>query len=210
MFKNISSSAKVFFSCLGIMALMMYSTSTISTIYAQGTTNIFPMYRHNLQRTGRVPFAGPSNNDIKWSISTSGEIWSSPVIDADGVIYVGGTDGNLLSVTPNGKVLWAYKVSDEIFGSPTIGLEGVVYFGSVDGRLYAISPDGKLKWKFQTKGAVHTSPAIDSKGIVYFGSYDGKLYALGANGKLLWNYQTGAEIFTSSPAIGTDNTIYMH
>ena len=37
-----------------------------------------------------------------------------------GVIYVGSTDGNLLSVTSKGKVLWSFKNGDEIFGAPAI------------------------------------------------------------------------------------------
>lgn len=101
--------------------LLLYSTSRISSIHAQGTADTFPMYKYNLQRTGCVPFAGPSNNNVKWSISSSGEIWSSPVVDADGVVYAGSTDGSLLSMTPKGKVLWAFKSGDEIFGSPAIG-----------------------------------------------------------------------------------------
>ena len=158
--KNVFSDVKTTLFCLTANALIMSSILPISDICAQDVANSFPMYRYNLQRTGRVPFTGPFNDNLKWSISSSGEIWSSPVVDSDGVIYVGSTDGNLLSITPKGKVLWAFKTADEIFGAPAIGSDGIVYFGSADGRIYAINPDGKLKWKFQAGGAIHSSPAI--------------------------------------------------
>ncbi|MCR4318893.1 MAG: PQQ-binding-like beta-propeller repeat protein, partial [Candidatus Brocadiaceae bacterium] len=182
--KSVFSDVKTTLFCLTANALIMSSIIPTSDIYAQDAANSFPMYRYNLQRTGRVPFAGPSNDTLKWNISSSGEIWSSPVVDSDGVIYIGSTDGNLLSITPKGKVLWAFKTADEIFGAPAIGTDGIVYFGSADGRIYAINPDGKLKWKFQAGGAIHSSPAVGDKGTVYVSSYDGKLYAIAANGKL--------------------------
>src|SRR3990170_3725691 len=103
--KSVFSDVKTTLFCLTANALIMSSIIPTSDIYAQDAANSFPMYRYNLQRTGRVPFAGPSNDTVKWSVSSAGEIWSSPVVDAEGVIYIGSTDGNLLSVTSNGKVL---------------------------------------------------------------------------------------------------------
>ncbi|NUN24973.1 MAG: PQQ-binding-like beta-propeller repeat protein, partial [Candidatus Jettenia caeni] len=176
--KNILFCAIPPFLYLAIIILIMSSISPISPLYAQDIPNNFPMFKYNLQRTGRVPFAGPSDNSLKWSISTAGEIWSSPVVNTEGVVYIGSTDGSLLAITPKGKVMWAFKAADEIFVTPAIGTDGTIYFGSADGRFCAVHPDGKLKWKFQTKGAIHSSPVIDKKGTVYFGSYDGKLYAI--------------------------------
>src|SRR3990172_9371718 len=169
--KNVFSNVKTTLFCLTANALIMSSILPVSDIYAQDAANSFPMYRYNLQRTGRVPFASPFNENLKWSISSSGEIWSSPVVDSDGVIYVGSRDGNLLSITPKGKVLWAFKTPNEIFGAPAIGTDGIVCFGSADGRIYALNPDGKLKWKFKTGGGFHSSPDFGDKGTVYISSF---------------------------------------
>src|SRR5574340_22747 len=103
--RNIFSCRRYLLFCLVTIVLAAYNLSLVPFIYAQNVTNDFPMYRYTIQRTGRVPFAGPANNSVKWSISTSGEIWSSPAVSTNGTIYVGSTDGNLLSITPKGKVV---------------------------------------------------------------------------------------------------------
>jgi outer membrane protein assembly factor BamB len=64
-----------------------------------------------------------------------------------------------------------------------------------------------LEWKFQTGGEISSPPAI-AHGRIYVGSSDGNLYALNRQGELLWKFQTSLPIRTS-PAIGSDGTIYL-
>ena len=66
---------------------------------------------------------------------------------------------------------------------------------------------------------MHSSPAIGSDGTVYVGSFDQKLYAInGKTGVKLWEFKTGEWIddegnthsgVYSSPAIGSDGTVYV-
>jgi outer membrane protein assembly factor BamB len=66
-----------------------------------------------------------------------------------------------------------------------------------------------LKWKFQTGGPIDASPAIGN-GRIYVASEDGNLYALNLRGDLLWTFRTGQPfLFPSSPAIGSDGTVYL-
>jgi outer membrane protein assembly factor BamB len=70
-----------------------------------------------------------------------------------------------------------------------------------------------LKWKFQTGGSVNSPPAV-GHGRIYVGSDDGNLYALNLQGVLLWKFQTGNSragipLIMTSPAIGSDGTIYL-
>jgi outer membrane protein assembly factor BamB len=63
---------------------------------------------------------------------------SSPAIDANGIVYMGGVDGNMYAVRPNGTLLWKFALGGAIGSSPAIDLDRTIYVGSTDGNLYAI------------------------------------------------------------------------
>ncbi len=145
------------------------------------------------------------NGGLEWKIST-GAIYSSPAIGADGTIYVGSSN-YLCAIQEWGTFEWQFRAGDYAFdSSPAIGADGTIYVGSDDGYLYAVNRTEK--WRFQTGGDVDSSPAIDADGIVYVGSDDGYLYAINPNGTEKWRFQTGGEI-DSSPAIGADGIVYV-
>lgn len=132
---------------------------------------------------------------------------SSPAVAADGTIYLGTFEGNLIALLPDGRKKWRFKVGLEIASSPAIADDGTVYFGSRDRHLYAVNPEGRLGWRFATQGWVDASPAIAADGTVYFGCWDHFFYALKPDGSLKWQYPVGA-IVDASAAIGRDGTIY--
>lgn len=195
--------------CFILCTIVICDYVDSGNVYATDANSAFPMFKYNRERTGKTPFDGPFKNEIKWYVSSAGEIWSSPVISKEGNIYITSTDGNLLAIAPEGNVLWAFKSEDEIFATPAVGENGDIYFGAVDGNLYTVDAYGKMKWKFNTNTSIHSSPVIDAEGNIYFGAYDGNLYAVDAQGKLLWKFKTGSAIIASSPAIGQNNTIYV-
>ncbi len=84
------------------------------------------MFRHDLQHTGRSPYEGPDQPLLKWSYETSGPIWSSPAIGADGTIYFG-YDG-LYALNSDGSLKWRYLTGCEVPSSPAIRDEGTIYF----------------------------------------------------------------------------------
>ena len=56
----------------------------------------------------------------KWALAIGGAMWSSPVIGADGTIYVGSDDDNLYAVNPDGTRKWAFLTEGKIgFSSPS-------------------------------------------------------------------------------------------
>ena len=56
------------------------------------------MFRGNLAHTGVYNAAGvPKFSQIKWKFHTDGQVISSPAI-ANGMAYVGSTDGNLYAL----------------------------------------------------------------------------------------------------------------
>lgn len=130
--------------------------------------------------------------------------FSSPTI-ANGVVYIGSTDGNLYAFDAGGATgcsgtpktcqpLWTTAATGGpmSFSSPAVA-NGRVYVGaSDDGKLYAFDAAGTAGcsgtpkrcaplWTGPTGGYIYSSPAVAS-GVVYIGSKDGKLYALDADG----------------------------
>jgi eukaryotic-like serine/threonine-protein kinase len=184
-----------------------------------------PMFRNNLAHTGVYDAVGvPRLSGIKWKFHTGGPILSSPAI-ANGLLYVGSTDGYLYAVDiKSGEMKWKFATKARIVSSPAVA-GGVVYFASYDGGFYAVDAwNGKLKWRFNNAGErrfaashIHgalpaaeimpdpfdcylSSPAV-WHGTVYFGSGDGNIYALNAaTGAVQWKFKTG-DVVHASPAI---------
>lgn len=163
-------------------------------------------------------YAINANGSLKWVYSTGAAVRSSPVVDGDGIIYVGSYDGNLYAINPNGSLKWNYRSGEYIFTSPAIGADGTIYWACAH-SLYAQNPDGTLKWSYKPTGYIHSSPASGADGTLYFGCgggfaqgnplQNGKLYALNSDGSFKWSYTAGGDIDYSSPAIGSDGTIYI-
>jgi outer membrane protein assembly factor BamB len=153
---------------------------------------------------------------------------TSPVIDADGLIYFGSADGHLYKVLDRGsdaKKIWQFPAVGEaplapITSSAALSADGsVVYIGCDDNNLYAVdTADGTEIWNtgtanpccFMIMGPVRSSPTIDSKGFIYVGSDDNNVYAINpANGVIRWVFPTGG-VVRSTAAISRDGgTIYI-
>ncbi len=168
----------------------------------------WPMFRHDLNHTGRSPYDTSSNlGNQKWNFTTGDHVHSS-AIGSDGTLYFGSYDNKLYAVNPNGIQRWNFTTGGSIEPSPAIGSDGTLYVGSRDNKLYAINPNGTQKWNFTTGDWVDSSAAIGSDGTIYVGSHDKKLYAINPNGTEKWNFTTGS-VVDSSPAISIDGTIYV-
>jgi outer membrane protein assembly factor BamB len=169
-----------------------------------------------------------------WTGLTGAAVDSAPAV-ANGVVYVGSSDGKLYAfavgcATGGGACtpIWTATTGGAIDSSPAV-VSNRVYVGSADGKLYVFSVgcatgDASCNplWTATTGGAIHSSPAVDAS-VVYVGSSDGKLYAFDGTGVAgcsgtpkvctpLWTATTGAAI-ESSPAVanghvyvGSDDT----
>jgi outer membrane protein assembly factor BamB len=191
-----------------IILSIVFSLRTLAAS-ATLTGEIWPVFRHDLQHTGRSQYDTSANNGtLKWKYSTGGVIYSSPAIGSDGTIYAGSRDSYFYALNPDGTLKWRYETGNGIWSSPAIGSDGTIYVGSDDHYLYALNPGGNLKWKYRTGDMIWSCPAIGSDGTIYIGSNDHYLYALNTDATLKWRYKTGDTIITS-PAIGFDGTIYV-
>jgi len=179
---------------------------------AQLADTPWPMFHHDLNRTGLSTGYGPDTSEVNWTFSTGGRICGSAAIGADGTIYTGTRNPGpkLYAIYPNGTEKWHWTASHFIDSTPAVASDGTIYVGSWDKCLYALYPNGTKRWEFCTHhgGFVLTSPAIAQDGTIYIGNHNRKLYAIYPNGTEKWNYCTGC-VIQSSPAIGSDGTIYV-
>ncbi len=189
------------------------STYTVSAVFADGSdiplmTSPWYRFHGNMQSTGLSTIdTGPDVGALSWSFTTGNQIVSSPVIGADGTIYVGSNDDRLYAFYYGG-LKWSCTTNGWIQATPAIGLHGTIYASSYDGNLYAVNPDGTVKWLYTTGNNLASSPVVGPDGTIYVGSNDDHLYAIAPTGVLKWSFTTGNWV-KSTPAIGADGTIYV-
>lgn len=147
--------------------------------------------------------------DVLWKYQTGGQVNSSPVLAADGTIYVGSSDGKLHAISSDGSSKWTYTTGGEIISAPAVAADGTVYVGSMDDNFYAINSEGGFKWSYRTSGDISSSPVIGAEGTVYIASSDKTIYALNAAGTFKGTYSVGGSISYSSLALGLDGTLYI-
>src|ERR1019366_635622 len=73
---------------------------------------------------------------------------------------------------------------------------------------YALRPDGAGLWRFTAGNSVWTTPAFMGSDSSIWGSLDFHIYRLGSSGQRLWSTFVPGYV-VSSPAIGSDGTIYV-
>ena len=180
----------------------------------------WPMFMHDPQHTGRSPYKGPQMGAVQWRFDATSFVYSSPVIDEDGTIYVGSNDGYLYSINGDGSLKWKYKTAAPIFASPLISSDGTIYavqgaagLASGNGALYAFDRSGNTKWIYQFIGNPY-APTISKDGNTIFvtsaelGTNPARLYAIGRDGTLRWTFEKQGDdkLSTYNPAFSEDGT----
>src|SRR5438309_8729261 len=99
------------------VSLLCLNVSTITLAKDPNTA----MFRGNPSHTGVYDAAGvPKLSGVKWKFHTNGYVISSPAV-ANGLAYVGSTDGNLYAVDLQaGMQKWKFKTNARVVSSPTV------------------------------------------------------------------------------------------
>jgi outer membrane protein assembly factor BamB len=187
----------------------------------------------------RQVYAINPDGSLRWAYPTVSILSTSPAIGSDGTIYVGGTDldryifkcpstcdyspvpedcieawsfearlSTLYAINPDGTLKWSIKLkgtmgdaAENYFpaSSPAIANDGTIYIGTHVGdpihleRLIPCNP----KTEIIPSSVDRNHPT------------NGHLYAIyPADGKIKWDFRTLGGV-DSSPAIGSDGTIYV-
>jgi outer membrane protein assembly factor BamB len=107
----------------------------------------WPKFRADAAQTGRTSLT-PTPGGKFWSYRTGKGIFSSPVVAADGTIYVGSADRTFYAFDRSGTVKWKLLTGEIIDSAGLLDDKGHVYFGSGDGNLRALdAKSGTLVWK---------------------------------------------------------------
>ena len=157
-----------------------------------------------------------------------GEMTGSAAISTNGTIYVGGLDGYLYSINPDGTTNWLRHAGNvnSIYSTPAIGNNGLIYVATDEAEeerggsgvltgVTAFNTNGSTNWFFTPQdlfysngGDVDSSLAIGADGSIYFVSEGSRLYALTAEGQLKWFLPLPGDAEPdSSPALAPDGTI---
>jgi outer membrane protein assembly factor BamB len=169
------------------------------------------------------------NGDVLWSYEFATHNLGAPLVDNSNKIYVFGTDSVaarncfIYCIKPDGTMDWRYKVDDyERYSAPTIDKNGNIIFhaisyGNPESENFIVSLDyfGNENWKTVLPGDFGSSLidhglVCDADGKIYCGStFGGFVYCLSSQGEVLWTIDLGEYEYDSSPAIGSDGTLYI-
>ena len=80
----------------------------------------WPTMRHDLRNTGASDLVGTDPGIAPWSFTTDVGIFSTPVVSADGTIYVGSADNVLHGLDRTGKEVWSFTTGGIIDTAPAL------------------------------------------------------------------------------------------
>lgn len=139
------------------------------------------------------------------SFRTCGAVVSSPVVGADGTLYVGCRNTVYAHNFVTGRQ-WTFSGLDDFDSSLAIAADGAVFFGA-HFTFYSLNGStGLLRWSFLATNMISSAPALSLDcSVIYFGCDSGIVYALNASdGTLQWSTFLSPEGLESSPAIVGD------
>ena len=216
---------------LGLTALLVVLAAALGATVpadAQLSPSPWPMLQHDLRHTGRSPLLGPlftGNTPPAGSVKSLAfydKIKMHPVIDADGIIYVG-MGWQFCAINPNMTLKWCKPtIADVSSNAAAIDAAGFIYFGDRDNTFYKYSSAGVriATYNHGHEGDINSSAAIAPDGTIYISfiqnfSGFGVVTALQAHPTnpsqfaVKWSYVAGAFGTTSSPAVAPNGTIYV-
>jgi outer membrane protein assembly factor BamB len=179
----------------------------------------WPTFRRDRRNTGASPLPAAYLGDQPWSFQTGKGIFSTPVIDADGLIYFGSADHYFYALNPDGSPNWKYETG-EIIDSAGALTPGAITFTSGDGHMYHFQT-GEMDisqrpvWVYEAELRPEVSynrwfegnVAVGFDGTYYSGNTNFLYYAIHPEGTLKWTYPTTSNNW-SMAAIGDDGSIY--
>ncbi|MHA1855755.1 MAG: outer membrane protein assembly factor BamB family protein [Promethearchaeota archaeon] len=160
-------------------------------------------------------------NATPWVFQTGKGIFSSPVVDADGTVYIESADHIFYALYQNGSVKWSIETEGVIDSSALLDNQGHVIFGSGDAHVYCLNREtGISVWTFKAHTEEEASEQFNleihnvnwfegnigmlADGTILAPNDNQILYALDRDTGLAKNYYLGNEMIWSLPAVNTE------
>ncbi len=192
-----------------VVLLWVLVLSQLGIKGVSATSNPWPMFQHDSQRSGETTCSGITHPFLEWSYFANSYIFASSVIDRYGKIYLVTEDGNLHIISLSGQKEKIISIGVKIDSTPAISKDGYIYVSISDGHVLCFNSEGKSQWIYSTKNRIKTSSvALGDDGTIFIGTEDGILHAINKDGKPKWQYKAGSNI-QSSPAISREGIIYI-
>ena len=178
----------------------------------------WPTFRRDVQNNGRSPLRAIYQNDQPWFFQTGKGIFSTPVIDEEGIIYIGSADHNFYALNLDGSEKWRFQtgeIIDSAAALPRPDETGIstIYVPSGDGNIYHLNrQNGDLIWSFTAPTESYNSwfegnVQIGHNDTLYAGNTNFDYYAVAPEGSLKWTFSTLSNAW-SIGGIADDGTIY--
>lgn len=185
----------------------------------------WPTFRRDHRNTGRSTLPAQYQGDRPWSFPTGKGIFSTPVIDGDGVVYFGSADHHFYAINPDGTLRWRFKTGELIDSAAALHRHDAsgppsITFGSGDGILYHLRTDDvseadRVLWTFDAASVPgkgynnwwEGNVQIGFDGTIFAGNTNWNYYALNPDGTLRWTQETGNNNW-SIAALADDGAIY--
>jgi outer membrane protein assembly factor BamB len=162
-------------------------------------------------------YAFDTDGNQKWAYQEAAAllVLNAPIIDPAGNIYFS-SQNTIYSLSPAGVRRWRVTTSGEPYSSPAFSVDHSKVFVPVGTQVYCLrASTGDVIWQFSPPGIAgifRSTPAVDDNDNVYLGTKadaQSVFYAIRSDGTgLLWQNPIGADLY-SSPAIGSDRTLYV-
>jgi outer membrane protein assembly factor BamB len=183
---------------------------------AAAAASPWPEMRHDQRNTGRTTIVGRYHGDRPWAFRTDRGVFSTPVLGADGTVYIGSGDTYFYAIGAGGRLRWRIKTGGVIDAGgalsafdPGLG-SAPLTFGSGDDHLYHVTTPSRgrprVLWRFRAsvppvKGQQvdwwEGPVAIGPDGVLYAGNTGGTAYAIKPNGRPLWTFTAGGSLWTT-------------
>ncbi|NOZ60153.1 MAG: PQQ-binding-like beta-propeller repeat protein [Calditrichaeota bacterium] len=164
------------------------------------------IWSDSLQDTDGYLFKFDKSGNFIWKVNLDGhDITSSPLIDKDGIIYIGSTDGCFYAINPDGSIKWKFCTESKIecgLRGVNIGLDGTLYFSTIK-DFYALNSDGTLKWTLPGFGNAGALISPDGSILYVYSLSSGTLKAMDNNGNVMWDYP-----FAINPLVDSNGRVY--
>jgi outer membrane protein assembly factor BamB len=137
-----------------------------------------------------------ATGDVIWSLDLGAASVNSPVLDENGILYIGTFGSKLYAIDSKlGQVAWELTTNDWIWGSPVLGPENTLFVTDLGGNLYAVDTEAReFLWEKQvdTDTEIVGSPLVTDEAL-FVVTQSGAIVSYGLDGERLWKEEIGSE-----------------